>query len=112
MIVLSFLVLFFSLYNIENRVSCSMEKKALALDINEWRILKIYEDSLNHNNRTIKYEFDGKVRKSLFLDQERSQVFFKIREGDVMFKEKNSLTLQVFTNGNKKTFELDFACPN
>ncbi|MGY6744089.1 MAG: hypothetical protein ACXIUQ_15220 [Cecembia sp.] len=110
MIVLSFLVLFFSLYDIANRTSCSMEKKALALEINGWRILKIYIDSLNHNNRTLKYEVEGKVRNSLFLDQERTQVFFQIREGDKIFKEKNSLNLQVLRNGEEKIFELDFKC--
>lgn len=87
-----------------------MEKRALALEIKGWRILRIYTDSLNHNNRSIQYEVDGKVRESLFLDQERTQIFFQIREGDKIFKEKNSLNLQVLRNGEEKIFELDFKC--
>jgi hypothetical protein len=67
---------------------------------------KGYFDSANHLNQTVIF---NKFSEELIMDRDASRMFYYVKNGDSIFKKKNSLKIEVYNVENQiKVFNINF----
>lgn len=98
----------FNLYDLKNSRRCQEKNEAKEIAL-KGIIVEKYEDSYNHNIRTISIKnSEGEIRNTTILAADNSTLYEIIQLGNAIKKEKGSLLVEI-NNGEQKV-KLNYDC--
>lgn len=92
-----------------NSIFCRREKYAINETI-EGYVVDFYEDSNNHNIRTVEIKRNKKVFKSTIFLHDQSGLYETLEIGNYLKKEKGDLNIFISNDSTSLQVKLEFNC--